>query len=110
MKAGLSLWLTNDNNNKVFGMGPYKLLCLIDEVGSLNKAAKEMKMSYTKAREILLRAEKELEVKLLEREVGGIMGGGSKLTDDARNIMEKYERYSTQSKLAIEKIFQEVFK
>ncbi|NLC03268.1 MAG: LysR family transcriptional regulator [Tissierellia bacterium] len=109
MKAGYSLWITNENGDKIFGIGPYDLLVLIDELGSLNKAAKEIKISYTKARDILNRAERELDIKLLEREVGGPSGGGSKLTHEAREIMVKYEEYRKRSSLAIEDTFHNVF-
>ena len=109
MKPGYSLWIKNENENKIFGVGPYDLLVLIDELGSLNKAAKEIKISYTKARDILNRAEKELGIQLLHREVGGASGGGSKLTEDARKIMVKYEEYRRKSSLAIEEIFNNIF-
>ncbi len=88
MKSGYSLWISNENGDKIFGLGPYKLLLLIDELGSLNKAAMEMRMSYTKARDILNRAEEELNIKLLNREIGGVDGGGSTLTKEARDLME----------------------
>lgn len=109
MKPGFSLWILNEDDNKIFGIGPYNLLLLIDELGSLNKAAKEIKISYTKAHDILNRAEKELNIKLLEREVGGAKGGGSKLTDEARQIMVKYEKFRESSKIAIEEIYDEIF-
>ena len=110
MKPGYSLWITNENGDKIFGMGPYNLLLLIDELGSLNKAAKKISISYTKARDILNRAEKELNIKLLDREVGGAEGGGSKLTEDARKIMAKYDVYRIESSQSIDRIFEEVFK
>lgn len=110
MKAGFSLWICNEDRDKIFGLGPYKLLLLIDELGSLNKAAKEIKISYTKARDILNRAERELNIKLLDREIGGTKGGGSTLTDDARLLMAKYDDYRKQSSLAIDKIFEDIFK
>lgn len=109
MKPGFSLWIMSEDGNKVFGIGPYNLLLLIDKLGSLNKAAKEIKISYTKAHDILNRAEKELNIKLLEREVGGAKGGGSTLTDEAREIMAKYESFRENSKLAIENIYDEIF-
>lgn len=109
MKPGYSLWITNEDNDKIFGIGPYNLLLLIDELGSLNKAAKAIKISYTKAIDILNRAEKELNIKLLDREVGGVKGGGSTLTEEARLIMTKYHKYNSEASGAIEKIFDEIF-
>lgn len=109
MKAGYSIWLTNDDGERIFGLGPYKLLLLIDKHGSLNKAAKEINISYTKARDILIRAEQELHLTLLVKEIGGPSGGGSKLTREARDVIEKYEAYRRQSQLAIEKIFKDIY-
>ncbi len=109
MKPGFSIWIMSEEDNKIFGIGPYNLLLLIDKLGSLNKAAKEIKISYTKAREILNRAEKGLNIKLLEREVGGAQGGGSTLTHEARDIMFRYERFRENSMIAIEKIYDETF-
>lgn len=109
MKAGFSLWINNEEDNKVFGLGPYNLLLLIDELGSLNKAAKEMKISYSKAISVLKKAEEELGVKLLHKEIGGLTGGGSTLTLEAREIVEKYAKYRQEVSLAIEKIFKEIW-
>lgn len=109
MKAGFSLWISNDDDKKIFGLGPYKLLLLIDELGSLNKAAKEMKISYSKALDILNKAEIELGIKLLDKEVGGIDGGGSALTEDGMKIVAKYEKYRKTADLAIKEIFEKIF-
>ncbi|MBS1574946.1 MAG: ModE family transcriptional regulator, partial [Bacteroidetes bacterium] len=46
------LWI-ECNNNRFFGPGPLELLERIDATGSINQAAKEMKMSYKKAWEII---------------------------------------------------------
>ena len=75
MKAGYSLWIKSDDGTKVFGQGPYRLLVLVDKLGSLNKAASEMGMAYSKALNILKNAERELKIELLEREIGGVKGG-----------------------------------
>ena len=39
------------------------------------------------------RAEKELGFALTRKTIGGLGGGGSTLTDEARNFMERYEAY-----------------
>ncbi len=39
------------------------------------------------------RAEKELGFALTRKTIGGRGGGGSTLTDEARNFMERYEAY-----------------
>ena len=47
MKIICQIWL--DNNGKAFGKGPCELLNRIEVTGSLNKAASQMGMSYSKA-------------------------------------------------------------
>ncbi len=109
MKAGYSIWISNEKGHRIFGLGPYQLLKCIEEQGSLNKAAKDMGISYTKAFNILKRAEEELNMTLIERVVGGVHGGGSKVTSDGEKLLEKFESYRTQCVDSIEKIYKEVF-
>lgn len=109
MKPGYSLWIKNDSDDKVFGQGPYTLLILVDKLGSLNKAANEMGMAYSKALNILKKAERELNMELLEREIGGANGGGSKLTQDAKELIDKYERFRYAASEEIERIYKDIF-
>jgi len=109
MKPGYSTWIKDEDDKRVFGIGPYRLLVLVEQLGSLNKAAKEMGLSYSKAINILNRAESGMNTKLLDREVGGTNGGGSSLTPEALIIMSKYKHFRDSSSLAIEKIYEEIF-
>jgi molybdate transport system regulatory protein len=110
MKPGYSVWIKNEQNERIFGAGPFRLLQLVATLGSLNKAAKKMNLSYSKAFNIIKRAEKELKCPLLEREVGGIKGGGSTLTPEATDLLDKFQQFQSQSETAIETIFLEIFK
>lgn len=65
----------------------------IEETGSLRAAAQAMGLSYSKALRMVKRAEKELGFALTRKTIGGRGGGGSTLTDEARNFMERYEAY-----------------
>ena len=109
MKAGYSLWIKGKDGQRVFGQGPWSLLLLVNRLGSLNKAAKEMSMSYSKASRIINNAEKNLGVKLLNREIGGSQGGGSNLTDEAMVLIRKYEKFREASSQEIERIYNEIF-
>ncbi|KUO50363.1 MAG: hypothetical protein APF76_11695 [Desulfitibacter sp. BRH_c19] len=101
------IWL--DKKGKVFGDGPYKLLQGIEEQGSLSNAAKSMGMSYSQAHTLLKRIEKNLGFPLIQSQIGGPMGGGSELTDDARQLMEKYVIFHEECEIALEKIFKKHF-
>lgn len=93
MKCITRLIFIDDNGEKFFGEGPYRLLKLTDETGSLKKAADQMGMAYTKALKLLNHAEEALGFKLTERQTGGAKGGGSKLTVEGRKWMDTYEQY-----------------
>lgn len=109
MKVGYSLWIENGNNEKIFGQGPLTLLILVGKLGSLNKAAQEMNMSYSKAINIIKRAEENLDIKLLDSEIGGLSGGGSSLTEEAGTLIKKYERFIQKSTREIERVYNEIF-
>ena len=109
MKIGYSIWLEDDEGNKVFGEGPYELLILVDRLGSLNKASAEMGMSYSKTINIIKKSERALDIKLLEREIGGAQGGGSKLTRGGKDLVKKYEKLREISSRKLEEAYNEAF-
>ena len=63
-----------------YGSGISELLRKVDQLGSINKAAKSIGMNYKKALSIIKRAESKLGKKLIEKSIGGTEGGGSELT------------------------------
>ncbi|SHJ55302.1 winged helix-turn-helix domain-containing protein [Paramaledivibacter caminithermalis] len=109
MYFNYKVWLVNEENKKFFGIGPVLLLKKIEKLGSLNKAAIEMNMSYSKAAILIKNAEKELSAKLLVRQVGGKDGGGSYITEEAKELIKKYDEFYVRSGGAIEKIYNEIF-
>jgi molybdate transport system regulatory protein len=98
-----------DGDEKFFGEGPLKLLKGIDKLHSLRAAANEMGMAYTKAFRLIKTAEEHLGFALTQKHIGGTHGGGSTLTDQAREFIEKYEMYRDKCKLACTDIFNQVF-
>lgn len=109
MKPAIKVLIISDEEEKIFGEGPYRLLKAVEETGSLRQAALSMEMAYTKARKILLNAEKGFGVKLLIPTTGGVHGGGSILSPEAKVIMDKYELFRKKSKEANEQIYKEIF-
>lgn len=91
MKIDGRFWLTQGDEN-FLGSGRVKLLELIDKTGSINSAAKEMKMSYKAAWERINQMDKIADEPLLQRIIGGKGGGGTKLTEYARNIIKTFYR------------------
>jgi molybdate transport system regulatory protein len=107
MKLRYKIWLEDDN--KVFGEGPYDLLRRVEKLGSLNKAAKEIKMSYSQAWELINMLENRLGFKLLEKKAGGKNGGGSLLTKEADDLMTKYGKFREEAVTAMNKAFNKYF-
>ncbi|MGL4605857.1 MAG: winged helix-turn-helix domain-containing protein [Eubacteriaceae bacterium] len=104
------IWLCNPEGEKFFGDGPCKLLEGVERLGSLNKAASEMNMAYSKAFKIIKNAEKNCGYKLLEREIGGIGGGGSKITEKGKELIKRYTAFEEEAKKGIEKAYEKLWK
>lgn len=94
MEAKFSICLCDETTGeRFFGEGPYRLLCGIRDQGSLRTAAQSMGMAYTKAFGLIKRAEESLGFPLTQRTIGGKGGGGSVLTEGAKELMMRYEAY-----------------
>jgi len=93
MRVITKITLLNDENEKFFGEGPLRLLRLIGECGSLRAAASVMDMSYSKAFSIVKNTEKTLGFPITIRKIGGRCGGGSMLTGEAEEWLNRYEEY-----------------
>jgi molybdate transport system regulatory protein len=107
MRLMYKIWL--DYRGRAFGDGPARLLGGVHECGSLRKAAQELGMSYNKAWRILHAAEQRLGFALLDRSVGGSLGGGSHLTPEAEDLMSRYRAVATEAEEALEAVFQRHF-
>ena len=83
-------WIEKDGQ-KLFGPGPYQLLKHIETKGSISLAAKEMKMSYKKAWDIVDRLNTLSQSPLVISHKGGKSGGGAELTVLGQEIVKKYE-------------------
>ncbi len=84
-------WLTKENQS-FLGQGRVELLELIDTTGSINAAAKEMKMSYKAAWERINGMNALADFPLIERTTGGRGGGGTKLTPYAHELIATFHR------------------
>lgn len=100
--------LANEDGEKVFGKGPYVLLNKVKECGSLNKAAIELGMSYSKAFNVIKKCEKAMNKKFLNREIGGVKGGGSTLTEDGEKILKNYEKITKEINKKLDELIEEL--
>lgn len=102
------LWLEKDG--KAFGEGPYQLLTGILESGSLSNAAKKLGMSYSLAYNLIKSIENNLGFPLITSKSGGPGGGGSELTPEALNLMNKYRGFQDEAALMLKELFEKYFK
>ena len=107
MRLKHKVWL--DFQGRAFGDGPARLLDGVQQSGSLRKAAVELGMSYNKAWRIIHAAEQRLGFPLLDRSVGGSLGGGSQLTPRAQDLVQRYRALSVDVDSALEEVFQRHF-
>src|SRR5918993_3860821 len=72
-----------------------ELLEAIDAHGSLSRAAEALHIPYRTAWERVKATESEIGFRLLDSESGGLDGGGSRLTPQARDPCRRFRRVSS---------------
>ena len=80
-----------------FGPGKVRLLELIEKEGSIRAAAAAMNMSYRHAWLLLQAVEDTFGVPVLATSTGGARGGGAKLTEFGRRLVEQYRSIETNA-------------
>jgi molybdate transport system regulatory protein len=108
MEIRSKLWI-EVNGEPIFGKGRSCLLNAIDRHGSINRAAKEVNITYRKAWSYLDTMESRLGVKLVERKTGGRNGGGAILTDTARQLIRNYEQMEREVTALANRRFSGIF-
>ncbi len=109
MKAVTKIVIVDDHGDKFFGEGPFRLLNLVEQTGSLRSAAAAMGMAYTKALKLIKNAEKALGYPLTVRVTGGQDGGGSSLTPEGKEWLRRYEQYRDACVQANQRLYLEFF-
>lgn len=89
MKAVTKITFYDEQDEKFFGEGPCRLLHAIEAEGSLRAAASSMGLAYSKALRMIKNAEHALGFPLTSRTAGGKSGGGSTLTQEGKEWIEK---------------------
>jgi molybdate transport system regulatory protein len=72
-----------------------ELLEAIDAHGSLSRAAEALDIPYRTAWERVKATEGEIGFRLLDSESGGLDGGSSRLTPEARDLCRRFRRVSS---------------
>ncbi len=89
-KISGTLWMECDGE-RFFGPGRVELLQKIEKTGSINQSAKEMKMSYKKAWEMISALNTQAQKPLVITQSGGEKGGGSVLTEEAKQLIKYHQ-------------------
>ena len=101
------VWFEDGSGEVIFGMGRLKMLEAIDRNGSIQAAAKELKMSYRALWGRITATEKRMGRQLLTRNIGGISGGGSQLTPFAKILLENYRDIHQRITMESDRLFQD---
>jgi molybdate transport system regulatory protein len=81
------IWIEDSQGQVIFGLGRFRILEAIQRLGSMQAAAKELRMSYRAVWMRVRSSEKRIGKELLIRD-----GKGSRLTPFAENLMKQYRR------------------
>lgn len=92
MQPKFKVWVSFNNDTK-FGDGRAKLLQMIDELGSINKAVAQFGMSYRTAWGYIHELEAAAGRQLLDRVPGRGVAGGTRLTAEGRQFLRQYRQF-----------------
>ncbi len=101
------VWFEDGSGGVIFGMGRLKMLEAIERQGSIQAAAKELKMSYRALWGRITATENRIGRQLLTRNIGGASGGGSQLTPFAKILLENYRDIHQRVAMESDRLFQD---
>lgn len=83
------IWFFSDEE-KLLGKGRVELLEKIKLTGSILNAAKEMKMSYRQAWQMVKEMNERASAPLVEKKMGGKNGGGAIITKEGKKAIRMF--------------------
>ena len=109
MKVKVKIWIEDEEKNLIFGGGKTEVLELIDETGSISKAAQKVGMNYKKAWTHIKILEKHIEDDLVVTNKGQGELSGSSLTPKAREVIQTYKILQEDIKKYADARYKELF-
>jgi molybdate transport system regulatory protein len=100
-----SQWIVDEDNNIIIGEGRARILEHIDKTGSMNQTAKLMKMSYKAVWSKIKTTEKHMNTCIVHTD----RKAGSRLSQEGKDLLEKYKLLKAQCLTADDKIFGWIF-
>ena len=101
------LWI-NKSEHDFLGKGRMELLIRIGESGSITKAAKDIKMSYKAAWDAIDAMNNLSEFPLVESSKGGKGGGGTTITEYAKELIATYTILQEEHQLFLKNLAQRI--
>ena len=98
-------WVVDEDNNIIIGKGRAEILENVERTGSINQAAKAMKMSYKAVWSKIKATEKHLKMEIVHAD----RKDGSRLSREGKVLLENYKRLKNQCMSADDKIFSSIF-
>jgi len=106
LKLKSSHWIVDENDDIIIGEGRMKILEHVENTGSINQAAKIMKMSYKAVWSKIKYTEKHLNAKILHSD----KKTGSRLTREGKALLKKYRLLKKECMVADDRVFNNIFK
>lgn len=102
-------WIENHSGDLLFGKGKTEVLELIEQEGSIAKAAEKLGMNYKKAWTHVKILQRNLDDILVESQKGGGDQGGSTLTPKADEMIKNYRQLQKEIEEFANERFKELF-
>ncbi len=106
LRPEFKLWLNAEDAPGAFGDGKWRLLEAVEELGSLAKACKSLRISYRKAWGDLKKSEQCLGIALIKKERGGRAGGQTSLTEQGRNLIKAYRQFRRNIERTVDRAYE----
>ncbi|MCP4622148.1 MAG: LysR family transcriptional regulator [bacterium] len=106
LKLRSSYWIVDEDGNIIIGKGRAEILENIEKTGSINQAAKAMKMSYKGVWSKIKATEKHLNQNIVHAD----RQEGTHLTRQGKELLEQFKQLEKKCMAQDDKIFSSVFK
>lgn len=108
MKPRYNFWLET-GGQVALSIWRVRLLAAVSETGSISAAARSMGVPYRIAWQKIAEMETQLGHKLVETQIGGVKGGGSRLTPLGQDYVERFARFTEEAQAFLQNRYEAIF-